>query len=181
MMNHRMNRSTRRRILLGGAGVASVAAVSTVRSVQATQPIDAASDRLAIIETTNQIAILSDRRDWAAVQDCFTEQVEFDYTSLLGGEPATIAAAAQVQQWASFFEQTFKVTQHLIGSHVVQLSGDTATCMAHFQAHHTYLDANPTPWLLAGSYDYELVRAADRWKVQKMKMTALWETGDRPF
>lgn len=176
-----MNQSTRRRILLGGAGAAGIAAVSLARPTQATQPMNEATDHIAIIETTNRIAILSDRRDWAAVRDCFTEQVEFDYTSLNGGEPATIAAAIQVQQWADVFSSTFKTTQHLIGSHVVRLNGDTATCMAHFQAHHTYLDSGKTSWLLAGSYDYEFVRSADSWKVQKMKMTALWETGDRPL
>lgn len=140
-----------------------------------------ATHHLAIIQTANRIAILADRRDWAAVEDCFTEHVEFEYNSLTGGEPATIAAATQVQQWADFFSSTFKTTQHLIGSHVVQLQGDTATCMAHFQAHHTYLDAGKTAWLLAGTYDYEFVHSADGWKVRKMKMTALWETGDRPF
>lgn len=176
-----MNQSTRRRILLGSASAAGIAAFSIVRPTQAAQSMNAATDRIAIVETANRIAILSDRRDWAAVQDCFTEQVEFDYTSLNGGEPRAIAAATQIQQWADFFSSTFKTTQHLVGSHMVQLNGDTATCMAHFQAHHTYLDSSKTSWLLAGSYDYELVRSANTWKVQKLKMTALWETGERPF
>lgn len=151
------------------------------RSAQAMEPMGEVGDRLAIIETANRIAFLSDRRDWAAVQACFTEQVEFDYTSLIGGEPTAIAAATQIQQWAEFFDRTFANTQHLVGSHVVQLNGDTATCLAHFQAHHTHLDSTKTSWLLAGHYDYGFVREMDQWKVQAMKMTTLWETGDRPF
>lgn len=170
-----------RRLMFSSIGAASFAAISIAKSAQAVQPMDEMTDRIEIIETANKIAILSDRRDWEAVKDCFTEQVEFDYTSLNGGEPTTIAAATQVQQWAEFFTSTFKNTQHLIGSHVVTISGNTASAIAHFQAHHTYLDANKSSWLLAGTYDYEFVRSANGWKVQRMKMTVLWEMGDRPF
>lgn len=175
-----MNLFTRRR-LFSSVGAASIAAISIAKPAQANQPMDETTDRIAIIETANKIGILSDRRDWEAVKNCFTEQVEFDYTSLNGGEPTRVPAATQVQQWADFFSSTFKNTQHLIGSHAVTLNGNTANAIAHFQAHHTYLDASKTAWLLAGTYDYEFVRLADGWKVQKMKMTALWETGNRPF
>jgi hypothetical protein len=173
-----MNYLTRRRILFGSAGIA---AASLTNRAQATQIMDESTDRIQIIETANRVAILSDHRDWAGVRDCFTTQVEFDYTSLNGGEPTTLNSATQVQQWADFFTRTFKNTQHLIGSHAVTLNGDTASCIAHFQAHHTYLDASKTAWLLAGTYDYEFARSVTGWKAQKMKMTALWETGDQPF
>ncbi|NJL23292.1 MAG: nuclear transport factor 2 family protein [Leptolyngbyaceae cyanobacterium SM1_3_5] len=143
-----MNLFTRRR-MFGSVGAASIAAISIAKSAPATQPMDETTDRIAIIETANKIGILSDRRDWEAVKNCFADQVEFDYTSLNGGEPATVSAAIQVQQWADFFSSTFKNTQHLIGSHVVMLSGNTASAIAHFQAHHTYLDVNQSSWLLA--------------------------------
>ncbi|NEQ25347.1 MAG: nuclear transport factor 2 family protein, partial [Microcoleus sp. SIO2G3] len=137
-----------RRLMFSSIGAASIAAISIAKTAQATQPMDETTDRLAIIETVNKIAILSDRRDWEAVKNCFTEQVEFDYTSLNGGEPATVAAATQVKQWADFFTSRFKNTQHLIGSHAVTLNGDTASAIAHFQAHHTYLDTSKMAWLL---------------------------------
>ena len=180
-----MNLLIRRRILFGSAGLMGAATAWLAKRGAAT-PIEtmnatAERDRVEIIETVNKIAIRSDRRDWAIVRNCFTEQVEFDYTSLSGGEPVTITAATQVQQWADFFSSTFKTTQHLIGSHVVTLNGATAGCVAHFQAHHTYLEASQGTWLLAGTYDYDLVRTGNGWKVEKMKMTALWETGNRPF
>lgn len=175
-----MNKLTRRRILFNSAGMAGITVTSLAKRTQATQTMHETADRIAIIETANKIGIMSDRRNWAAVRDCFTEKVEFDYTSLNGGKPATIAAATQVQQRADFFASTFKNTQHLIGSHAVTLNGNTAQAIAHFQAHHTYLDTSKTAWLLAGTYDYQLIRLANGWKVQKMKMTALWETGARP-
>lgn len=166
-------------MMFGSAGVASGAAAS-IAPTSATAMNTTTQDRAEIIDTVNRIGILSDRRDWTAVQKCFTKQVKFDYTSLNGGEPTTLAAATQVQQWADFFSKTFKNTQHLVGSHAVTLNGNTATCIAHCQAHHTYLNSSKTAWLLAGTYDYELVKSSNGWKVQTMKMTALWETGDRP-
>jgi hypothetical protein len=45
-------------------------------------------DGAEIISVVNCIAILSDLRDWVAVQQCFTDQVAVDYTSLTGGNHA---------------------------------------------------------------------------------------------
>ncbi|MBD0395878.1 MAG: nuclear transport factor 2 family protein, partial [Microcoleus sp. C1-bin4] len=60
--------------------------------------------------------------------------------------------------------------------------GDTATCISHFQAHHVFLDTNKgKTWTLGGTYQHELSRTAQGWKVTKMKMTALWQEGTSPF
>ena len=131
--NQKMNYLTRRRMMFGTVGVASVTAAS-ITPAQATVINPTTEDYAEIIDTMNRISILSDRRDWTAVQNCFTKQVKFDYTSLNGGEPMTSAAATQVQQWADFFRKTFKNTQHLIGSHAVTLNGNIAICIAHWSA-----------------------------------------------
>ena len=138
-------------------------------------------DGTEIISVVNSIAILSDLRDWASVRQCFTDQVDVDYTSLAGGKPETIAAEALVQRWQSAFESTFKTTQHLLGTHVVTLQGDAATCLSHFQARHVALDTTKGVWTLGGYYHHALVKTASGWRVRSMKMTWTWEEGTRPF
>ncbi len=137
-------------------------------------------DYTSIINAVNGIAIFADLRDWNRCRQSFTDQVEFDYTSLMGGKPTAIAADKQMQQWLDFFKSTFKSTQHIIGSHVVSVDGNTATCVSNFQAHHTYLDAKKGTWILSGVYNHDLVRVGNAWKVSKMKMTWIWENGSRP-
>ncbi len=138
-------------------------------------------DGTEITSIVNRIAILSDLRDWATVRKCFTDRVAIDYTSLTGGQPEMIAANVLVQRWQLAFESTFKTTQHLLGTHVITIKGDTATCLSHFQARHVALDTAKGVWTLGGHYNHDLVKTSFGWRVRSMKMTWTWEEGTRPF
>ncbi|KAM3099954.1 nuclear transport factor 2 family protein [Phormidesmis sp. 146-12] len=129
------------------------------------------NDQALIVNTVNGIAIFADLRDWNRCRQNFVNEVEFDYTAMTGGKPTVISADKQIQQWSEFFKNTFKNTQHIIGSHVVTVKGNTATCVSNFQAHHTDLDSKEGTWMLNGVYNYALVRAGNEWKVNKMKMS----------
>jgi SnoaL-like domain len=174
--------SRRNLVWLGGAGTTSfLAALFTAQPQSNAQPnSNTMTDQAAIINAVNGIAIFADLRDWERCRQSFTNEVEFDYTALTGGEPTVISADQQMQQWSQFFKSTFKNTQHIVGSHVVAVNGNTATCVSNFQAHHTYLDTEKGTWVLSGVYHHDLVREGDNWNVNKMKMSIAWETGNRP-
>ncbi|MBF2075173.1 MAG: nuclear transport factor 2 family protein [Synechococcales cyanobacterium C42_A2020_086] len=182
----------RRMVTLGSAGVGgwstAMIAKSSRADVQhhsqnrlAVEQNLSFADYISVINTVNGIAIFADLRDWQRCRQSFTDTVEFDYTSLIGGKPVSITADQQIEQWATFFAETFNATQHLVGSHVVTISGTTATCLSNFQAHHTYLDTSKGIWVLSGYYEHDLVRNGNRWQVNRMKMTWTWEEGTRPF
>lgn len=133
-----------------------------------------------IINVVNHIAMMADRRDWQACRDAFCDRVEIDYTSLNGGQPATVNADDLVKGWETFLTRTFKTTQHLIGTHVVTVTNDTALCRSNFQAHHVYLDGQKTNWTLGGFYEHGLVHTPQGWRVNQMKMIWTWEHGTRP-
>jgi hypothetical protein len=177
-----MKLSRRNLIWLGGAGTAGFLAplVTAQRQANAQQNSNPMTDQAAIINAVNGIAIFADLRDWKRCRQSFTNEVEFDYTSLTGGKPTVIAADQQMQQWSQFFQSTFKNTQHIIGSHVVTVNGNAATCVSNFQAHHTYLDEKKGTWILSGVYNHNLIREGNTWKVNKMRMSIAWETGNRP-
>jgi hypothetical protein len=46
-------------------------------------------DRLQIIDVVNRVATYADLRDWARVRDCFTDEIDIDYTSLKCDHPFT--------------------------------------------------------------------------------------------
>jgi hypothetical protein len=169
-------------LLVGGGAIASTLLFNKFATAQPSNDrmMNSTTDRDAIINAVNQIAIMADLRNWEACKAAFSDRVETDYTSLTGGQPSTVNAENLVNGWATFFSQTFKVTQHLIGSHVVTISGDTATCLSNFQAQHVYLDVAKGTWTLGGIYEHGLIRTTEGWTVNRMKMTWTWESGTRP-
>uniref|UniRef100_A0A832H6J4 Nuclear transport factor 2 family protein n=1 Tax=Oscillatoriales cyanobacterium SpSt-402 TaxID=2282168 RepID=A0A832H6J4_9CYAN len=177
-----LNNKRRHLLLTGGSAIASILLSNKrVAAQPSNNPVmHSTTDRDAIINAVNQIAIMADLRNWDACRDAFSDRVETDYTSLTGGQPSTVNAEDLVNGWKNFFSQTFKVTQHLIGSHVVTIQGDTATCLSNFQAHHVYLDSVKGTWTLGGVYEHGLIQTPQGWQVNRMKMTWTWESGNRP-
>jgi SnoaL-like domain len=186
-MNTLSRRSTVFSLLTGATSLLAFSAQANAKTAksQEKQSMNTASqgipDYAAIINAVNGIAIFADLRDWQQCRQSFADRVEFDYTSLTGGAPTTMAADQQMQQWSDFFKSTFKSTQHIVGSHVVTINGNAATCVSNFQAHHTYLDSKKGTWVLSGIYNHNLVRIGNAWKVNRMKMMWTWENGTRPF
>lgn len=130
----------------------------------------------AIVDAITDIAAGADRHDWPRVRAAFADRVTLDYTSLWGGEPATLAADEVIAQWSSFLPG-FDRTLHLVTNHtIVATDEDGATAEADFQATHRI---GTDMWVLMGHYRYELVKVAGDWKVQAMTMDWTHETGDR--
>ncbi len=136
----------------------------------------ALADQAEISRSITDIAAGADRHDWARVRGAFSDMVTTDYTSLWGGEPVTQSADALVASWSSFLPG-FDITHHMVTNHAVTSMKDTtATAQADFTATHRIDDQL---WVLGGRYSYKLEQSDGRWLVTDMKMTALWETGDR--
>lgn len=132
-------------------------------------------DRVAIIDAITAIAAGADRHQWDRVRAAFAPTITVDYTSLVGGQPATLGSADLVKSWEAFLPG-FDRTQHLVANHTVQVDGDQASAQADFQATHRI---GTDFWVLGGWYDYSLVRDGATWRVSAMRMTWTWETGDR--
>ena len=49
-----------------------------------------ATQKQAIQEVVTAIFVSSDERNWAAVENAFAPKVLLDYTSMAGGDPATL-------------------------------------------------------------------------------------------
>jgi hypothetical protein len=135
-------------------------------------------ERIDIIQTTTRMAVLADARRWDDLVDLFTDEVRVDYTSLNGGEPATLPAHQLVKTWTESLGR-LGATQHLVADHLVDLDGDVATVTAAFQATHVAVAPDPRRWVLGGDYRYELVRAGAGWRIAGLTMTARWQDGDR--
>ena len=135
-----------------------------------------AEERFALIDAVTAVAAGADRHDWARVRAAFADTVELDYSSLWGGDSASMNADDLVAQWSSFLPG-FDETLHLVTNHTItDYDGETATLEADFQANHRIDSAT---WVLTGHYDYALVKTDARWVVTSLTMTWTHESGDR--
>jgi hypothetical protein len=139
------------------------------------------SDWQEIVERTSAMGALIDARDWPALTELFDERADVDYTSLNGGEPATVTPAELIAVWRPLAEG-LDATQHLIANHQVAVDGDSATCSAHVLATHRLATVHGDPlWVVGGRYDFRLRRVPKdgRWRIRAVTLTTLWVTGNR--
>lgn len=152
-------------------------------SLTTTTPVESSSDRLEILQLTSSLGLLIDARDWDGLRDLFVDRIDFDYTSLFGGTPQTIAASDLLEGWRVV--ESLDATQHLIGNQVVELEVDGAEsnrawCAANVQATHVSAGAIGDPaFTVGGRYDIGLRRTTDGWRISALKLTVLWTTGNR--
>ncbi|WP_218024352.1 nuclear transport factor 2 family protein [Nocardia lijiangensis] len=136
------------------------------------------TDRQAVMEVCTQMAWHTDEREWDMLKTVFADEVRLDYTSLNGGEPATLSPEQIVEGWSRVLGG-FASTQHLLGNPVASVMGDTAVCTAPFQAtHRLATEYGDSLWTLGGTYRFDLRRAGDNWRITGVVMCARWGDGN---
>lgn len=149
-------------------------------------PVTAESllDRAEMTRIADAIDAAVDAKDWTLARRFFTETIDVDFTSLVGGEPATIPADALIAGWSANLAPS-KTSFHLRGNHrITFLSPDRAVMLSHGYAWNR-LEAgalaenggNPL-WEVWGSYQHGFVRTDDGWRVDAMAFTATAERGN---
>lgn len=120
------------------------------------------SDRLEIQDLLARYTQAIDRRDWEALDGIFTPDAHIDYTAM-GGEAG---GPAEIKAFLARVMPMFESTQHLLGSSVVDIAGDTAT--ARTICHNPMvLRGGDDPHLLVCGLWYrdKLVRTPAGWRI----------------
>jgi len=139
--------------------------------------VTTASDIVEIQGVVTRVAHGIDERRWEQLRAQFADDVQTDYTSLFGGAPQDQRADDLIDAWRNLLGAI--VTQHLLGPVEVELSGDVARAECHVRAYHVKKGApGGDEWMLAGHYVFELSRAASTWKIRKMKLVVIHQSGN---
>jgi hypothetical protein len=104
----------------------------------------ATEDRLAILDLIARLGLLTDARDWNALEQLFTNPVYSDRTSLFGGEPQS-NTPAELVGGLQYVLGKLDTTHHLISCQVINLNGDEATSAANMQGTHVLANASGGP------------------------------------
>lgn len=136
-------------------------------------------DKQDIIDSILRYATGIDMRNWALYRQCFTDELEVDFTSWSGGTPRTLSA----DDWVAGVRSTlagFEGTQHTLTNFVIDLRGDEATAVVYMSAQHNLPNnQGDNTLLIGGYYTHDLVRTPVDWKIRKARLTVTWTEGNR--
>ena len=126
-------------------------------------------DRAAIHDVLLRYARGVDNRDVALVASCFVPGAVYEGTLACG----TIEAALTTLRERL---ARYDGTMHMIGNHLIELRGDTATSETYAVAYHR-LQEGGTPLLSTVGVRYldDLVRHGDEWRIQRRVVKMEWQ------
>ena len=128
--------------------------------------IEELSDRLQIDDLMIRYATGIDTKDWDLFRSCFTADVDADY-----GPIGHWHGVEEITAFMVDAHRTMPRTNHMMSNIMVRLDGDTATARTYV---HVVLIANAEPRTVidsVGSYDDDLVRTADGWRIARRRFT----------
>jgi hypothetical protein len=171
--------------LIAAAPIAATPALAEA-PLMAGQPITAETlaDQAEMVRIADAIDAAVDAKDWPLARTMFTDTITVDFTSLIGGEPATMPADGLIQGWSANLTAE-KTSFHLRGNHRVTMTGpDSAVMLSHGYAWNR-MERGALPknggealWEVWGTYEHVFQRKNGLWKVSGMTFTATAERGN---
>lgn len=124
-------------------------------------------DERDISRGLGRFARILDKKEWAGLPDVFAGDLTFDYGQ---GEEAGITA---LEQRMRQYLDVCGPTQHLLGSIIVDVTGDEAVSRAYVQARHQRRD-DPAGEIFdsTGEYVDRWLRRSEGWRI--IRRDALW-------
>ena len=156
---------------------AALAASLPLAAAQAGQDRAPAGDpQTAKIRTlVSSIPVAVDRAAYDLAEAAFAPEIVIDYTSLWGGEPATMTPADLMTAWRGIVPG-FDATWHELGPVSVEIDGASATATAFVDGRHWIGDAL---WRPIGNYYWDVQQIEGEWRVTRMVFDMTDEIGDR--
>ena len=131
-------------------------------------------DRAQISDVLHAFARALDTRDWQAYLDTYAEDGVLEL-------PWATVTRAQIAASVPGDLGRFHATHHISSNHQIEIDGDTARSRSYLLAMHVVDPQDQaSQWLAAGWYDNEYRRTPAGWKLTRVRITQVWEIGQRP-
>lgn len=129
----------------------------------------------SVEEKVYQLFIATDQKDWETVLNVFDRQVDLDYSSMSGQPEAVLKAEDIVSAWKSLLPG-FTQTHHQIGN--VMVSGDDTHASVFAYGTATHFIEGEGVWVVVGSYDFDLIKRNEKWRITKMTFNFKYQDGN---
>ena len=115
-----------------------------------------------------------DPKDWALLDEVFLP----DATGELG-TPTTLVGLEAIRGRIQKALEHLDESQHLVGNHEIDVTGDSATHRCYLQAQHIREGAHCGPnYIVAGRYEDRLVRTSSGWRIAHRTLAVMWTEGN---
>jgi hypothetical protein len=132
-------------------------------------------DRIALVPKTYSRGV--DRRDWALVKSCFTDDAYVD------GSRSSAPIAEYIKTLIPGVEY-FPVTMHYMGNQLIDVNGDTGFVESYCVAYHWKAEQaggeHPENCIVGVRYHDSMVRAGDQWLIARRRVSPDWRRGPYP-
>ena len=130
-------------------------------------PSDLAT-RIAVEDVVVRAFVAADEQDWTTLEDCFADPIVLDMTSMVGGEPASMAPREVAVAWAEGFAPLDHV-HHQIGNLRTDVQGDRATVRCYGVAFHRREAARGVKTrMFVGTYTFDLEASGEAWRIHRL-------------
>lgn len=131
-------------------------------------------DERAIVAVATRYCYALDTKDWPLLDRVFVADATADLASTL----QLTGRLAIVERIRTALEN-LDDSQHLVGSHEVTVSGDTATHRCYLQAQHVrHATVGGANYLVGGRYEDQLVRTDEGWRIGHRTLVVMWTDGN---
>jgi SnoaL-like protein len=135
-------------------------------------------DERDVRDVVTKVFVGTDRRDWKLVEDCLSDPVTLDMTSVAGGAPARLKPSEVTARWAAGLK-TIDHVHHQLGNFLIEIVGDSARASCYAIGLHHRKVADPLGVRrFVGSYDVRLSRRAGRWTIDLFKIDLAFVDGN---
>jgi hypothetical protein len=135
------------------------------------------ADELALTRIATEVDIAVDRKDWTKARSFFADNVRVDFTSLVGGEPATIKSDDLITGWSGNLKGN-KQSHHIRGGALVTITGDKASVYSNGYAWNKMPGGKDGDlWEVWGNYVHDFERTNDGWKITGFTFNMVHERG----
>ena len=126
--------------------------------------------RQEVEDVVVRMFVATDERDWATLESCFADPFLLDMTSLTGGNPSEVSPRQVADAWAEGFKPLDHV-HHQVGNFRTRIDGGAATvrCYGIALHHRAKIASESRTRRFVGTYELDLVRTADAWRITRLK------------
>ena len=130
-------------------------------------------DHFKIQEVIARFANSFDRKDWSALESCFTQSLYTDYSDLRGTAPETIKASEYVAARREALDHL--KLHHLVSNYEVDFTdSNSATCRASMVVWRKSDEEEFTSHCV---YTFQLTKQESDWKISGITQKVLWNEG----
>jgi hypothetical protein len=162
------------------AAALSAAVVAAIPAQAQQMPsLQRIADELELARIPAEVEIAVDRKDWPRARSFFADTIRVDFTSLVGGQPATIPADGLIQGWSGNLRGN-KQSLHMRGQPLITITGDAATVYSNGYAYNRMSgapDGSGDLWEVWGAYTHELQRTSQGWRITSFTFQKMHERG----